>query len=719
MFRLLSLFVTCCVCSSTTVFAQSLDDTSLRFAPADSAFYSSSLRLGEQYDAVVGSRAFRVMAESELVQLGIGQLRMMMESNTEWQDFISDAENKEFFAFLKDAVSNEVFSYGSSEFVTVFELWSDIQKAVVESAQNLDPENSEDEATRILIDVVHQHIDKIQVPDLVFGFKLTDPAVARKQIDRLEALVAEAGDEDVAAMLGRREINGGDFLVLDLSKLLQEQSQEDLIADDLDAATQAKAEEIAGRVKGLGLTVAIGVRGEFLIGSIGESTAAIEKLERQPLLRKLSRFAPVREAAGKRLVSINYASKDLTSVLSGMAGNMSWMPLIAQAMAADEDMDPDLKRDLLSDLEEFIADVTVTPTAGPVLQVAWMKAEGYEGKIYEWGKAKSIDYSKPLGILKNVTGSPVFFHASRMRDNLATYRTVSKWVRRVAQRVEKYGTPATVEVDSEEAKVRKALKQLAPTFERMDTMMQTMLLPGLADGSWGIQFDIESIVLPDEVRAMAPFDVISIPTVSLVLGVSERPKVEAAGKELVRIVEDMKPVLQDIAKDRGPDAEPIPDIPEPDVSATETGVVLAFPVPGKEADESPAYALALGLSDTAMIVARNKEVATKRLDSQKCEIEVLGMQDKSLGSVTYFSFVEVIGLLESYVDLGMRVAAEQDPQLAQQISAMKDGGGFVFDLLRCFRGTTTVTYEEDTAIVTHYEVRFADVPSAGAGLSDE
>ena len=51
---------------------------SLRKVPADAAFYSSSLRLKEQWDAFVGSKAYGKLMEIPLVQLAKMQVDVSM-----------------------------------------------------------------------------------------------------------------------------------------------------------------------------------------------------------------------------------------------------------------------------------------------------------------------------------------------------------------------------------------------------------------------------------------------------------------------------------------------------------------------------------------------------------------------------------------------------------------------------------------------------------------
>jgi len=67
------------------------EETSLRFVPADAAFYGTALRNREQFDALVNSRAAAKLMEIPAVQMGIQGLQMLFAPGAGMEGF--DAEN--------------------------------------------------------------------------------------------------------------------------------------------------------------------------------------------------------------------------------------------------------------------------------------------------------------------------------------------------------------------------------------------------------------------------------------------------------------------------------------------------------------------------------------------------------------------------------------------------------------------------------------------------
>src|SRR5262249_24405446 len=151
----------------------------LALVPADVAFYGASLKLGEQCDRFVQSNAYAKLKDLPAEQYAFERLRAeSTKRDTPIGHFaaaIHEPANRELLDLLRDAVRQEFFVYGSNR-------WADLAQIAVElqgtarfgpalaALQGQDPEAAQ---ARAIISALNAVGDKLQVPDLVLGFRVT------------------------------------------------------------------------------------------------------------------------------------------------------------------------------------------------------------------------------------------------------------------------------------------------------------------------------------------------------------------------------------------------------------------------------------------------------------------------------------------------------------------------------------------------------------------
>src|SRR5207245_888732 len=84
------------------------DTTSLMVVPADAALYSSSLRMRQQYDALMNSRAMNRLLQLPAVAMARGMFPVMMQQSAgpEWrtfQELLKQPENQQLIELVTDA----------------------------------------------------------------------------------------------------------------------------------------------------------------------------------------------------------------------------------------------------------------------------------------------------------------------------------------------------------------------------------------------------------------------------------------------------------------------------------------------------------------------------------------------------------------------------------------------------------------------------------------
>jgi len=243
------------------------EQTALKLIPDDAAFFTSSLRLKQQFDVFVKSKAFARISEFPFVKSMVEEVKKEWSAETPAESadkkpaekkkpetdkklkgtdddedddddgdsdaamtdvdrantirnlkiFWSDPANRELVGVGLDAISNEVFLYGDGNIIGFL---NEIQKLNLNLSGlnggmpgqvDLSPDN---ETIKALLD----SLDKLPVPAFVVGFKLSAPGPAKTQLARLEKALQEALTEfpDVAKGFRREKVGPGEFLVLKL-----------------------------------------------------------------------------------------------------------------------------------------------------------------------------------------------------------------------------------------------------------------------------------------------------------------------------------------------------------------------------------------------------------------------------------------------------------------------------------------------------------------------
>ena len=181
--------------------AQSLDklDASLKLVPENAAFYSSMLRSKEQVEIIAKSKAWAKLMSIPAVQQGWAM------TQAEWTNpqgklaplvqWYGQPENQELVELLADMGSQEMFVYGGEGWSPFAQLFSEIFGGMrhgpvfAQLAGGGDAGDKNQVRVRIALNTLSANLDKIKMPDLVFGFKVTNTKIADSQIDRLEKIL--------------------------------------------------------------------------------------------------------------------------------------------------------------------------------------------------------------------------------------------------------------------------------------------------------------------------------------------------------------------------------------------------------------------------------------------------------------------------------------------------------------------------------------------------
>ena len=189
------------------------------------AFYTASLRLKEQWDTFVESKAYGKLMEIPLVQLGKMQATFQWQQSTQpniaqVREYLQSSAGQDAVAVLREMFSDEVFAYGGSNIADSIKVFMDINamrgRARLQAlAEGEDPDKTAND--KVLEAIKDKFASGVKVPTFVVGFHIKDAARAKRELDEVHSLLRNVLDEhlpELASHLQRDQIAGHEFLTL-------------------------------------------------------------------------------------------------------------------------------------------------------------------------------------------------------------------------------------------------------------------------------------------------------------------------------------------------------------------------------------------------------------------------------------------------------------------------------------------------------------------------
>ena len=213
--------------SDPTARTQGIDQVgSLKLVPADAAFYSSSLRMKEQLDIVLQSKAWAKLSSLPFVQQGLGLAQMQMQANPQASmvhQMLAQPENQQLLALLADMFSKEIFVYGDAGWGPLVKVLAEAQSSMQFGPASVSlaggtPDEAQKAQFRGLLRMLQKSKENLRLAPLVLGFRLTDEKAAGAQLKRLEELIKNLPvppDHPLHKMLAAKTIGSGKFITFE------------------------------------------------------------------------------------------------------------------------------------------------------------------------------------------------------------------------------------------------------------------------------------------------------------------------------------------------------------------------------------------------------------------------------------------------------------------------------------------------------------------------
>jgi hypothetical protein len=665
--------------------------------PADVSFFASFLRNKQQLDAVRNSNAYKKLMQLDIVKEGLKKAHADLDKDEspipKIRAFFDQAENKPLLDLLKDAGSHEVFVYGGKGFTDLFSLLGHISNGMGTFQPGEDPGKW---IGRGIAGVLQKHRKLLHAPELVFGFKLTDPKKADAQIARLEKLLhgLAKSAEGFKGKIARVAVAGDSFLTLAFDG---EMLPWDMIPVKAIEDKEGEYEDLVKHVKSLKLTLSVGVRNGYLLLAITPTAKDLEKFAGAGKhLADRDELKPLARYASKPLASIGYLSKALNVKLSGGPADLRTAAKQIKGMLAMAPIPEEKVKAIGKDLEGLFEDLAkYMPEVGARFGFTFLTDTGYEGYSYDYGKHDDLKGAK-LKLKNHLGGDPIFAAARGSNSDGTAYPTIVKWVKKIYGHVE----------DNLDDDTKKSIKPFYPLLQRFDETTTKLFLPAVKDCSVGVVVDAKwkskrwHKEMP-ELPAAVP-----LPEVGFLLSLADAEKFTKSLKDYRLTVNEIIEKLGDtVGKDNVPEFK----IPVAETEKGKHGSLYYYKLP-EEWGLDKQIAPTVGVGKHVAVLAPSRKFADRLLGNHPLAVKSGPIvEHKNAIGITYLNFPALMDAAIPWVDAIPAIEGSSDKADAAKTDAVKKQVKTALELLKVFQGFSSATYlDEAGVLVTHHQTTFKD-----------
>jgi hypothetical protein len=670
------------------------ESTSLKFVPAEVAFYSASFRMKEQYDAFVQSKAFAKLKALPSVQMGMMLIEQQLLANPEF----GKPENQELLKLLGEMFSQEVFVVGDNRFAELSEVFIKVSNAnqMAQFEAMLEGRIEEQSNSRSGILELDRNRDRLRVPSLIVGFKLNDAKAAKTQIARLQTVLEQAiaGEPKLVGRLKKTTVAGNEYLAMQLDGSLVPWEDVPIAQFENEPGEFSK---LIDHLKKMTMTITVGLRGEYLLVAVGEKADHLKTLDGKTLLYDRAELAPLRKAADKPLVGVSYTSEELAKTSDSQQAQVDQMIAVVEKAYAKAPVDAKVKAEFQADVQKFKKYLSdQTQHAGASISYSFRTKSGFESFAYSWSVNELADASQKLSLLQHMGGNPIAFSTMRSKAEAGDYQKFAEFLKRGFYYAEKV---ALVELGKAEREQYEQVRgKLLPLFVRLHKTNSENLVPALKDGQSGFVLDAKISSkqwFQDMPPSVTPLPMLEL---GLVFGVSDAEKLKTACKDYREVIQKML----DVAAETAPDQIPRLKIPDAIETKTPAGTTYHYPQLAEHGVDEQ-IAPTAGLSKSVAVLSTSRKLAERLLADKPPELPegLLPDRDRPLSQASYFNWPALVDVAKPWIDYGFGIydgiVQAQPPDgnpVRQQVHT-------VLDVLKCYRGSSSATYLEGKATVTH------------------
>ena len=516
--------------------------------PADYAYFSSAQDLGGLLEDLLDSRTLQSLARLPLVMVGLSKLEESLQPLT--QVIEQTPLLQELLSLGGEAAEREIFLAGGKQLETFTNALSEAYAEILIGAalQGATGQTRTSEST--LITAMLPHRQSLRMPPIVLGLRVADSDRAKKFLAGVAPYM-----QQLPGIVAKTQCAAG----FEAWTITDANGSSEALRPQLRRAGVPKQDRDAfvAWVAGQQITIALGIRDDYLLLSISDTTDHLNKLGSEPTLANQPVFRRARARADTPLLT-TYISSGLRPP-SGMDGE-GMVALLRPALGLAEDH-PKFFDDLGALISELAGPITA---AAPYLTVTY-RNEGLETLTVD-GRQGTADSSQPLTLLAHAGLSPTLAYASRAEPSQASYKRFSHWTRVMFRHYQDIVVPEMPESSREEFEIARTV--FGPQVEELDAIIQDVLLPAIDEHESMLVLD-QSFDL--ELGPGAGFaDGLAVPRLALMWRVQNSSQVATAFDRARAAINHM---LVKAAEHGG---RPAVEVPAPQARTTANGTLYAY-----------------------------------------------------------------------------------------------------------------------------------------------
>ena len=713
------------------------DVAALRWAPRDAAFFSASLHLKDQFQALAESNVAQRLMQTELAQSAVARARQELENPDSpafmaW-NMLQLPENQELLALLGDMFDNEVVAYGDQGWADLLSLvqslsnQSNFSQIGNVAAGDFDAivEQGDAAGAHAIFQMLQERRGDLHIPQIVWAFHIDDAERAARQLKRLEVVVnlllsqLDQPPPGEIAPLRAGEFNGLGWTIPfesvglgsdGIGPMFEVLEQVETYPGEFDA--------FVNHLLQLQASIAVGVWRDYVIVSVANDFSHLEALGQGDFLAEAPEMQMLARHADRKILSMSYVSPAFLEAAASQDETFALMRDTASRVRENPNLPEDLQERIINDVDEFTADLrTVSGKPGGQLGLAFSSPYGTEGVAYDWTEYPYIDDSRPLELLHHVGASPWFVLIGRSAGSREQFDVLAKWIERGFGYFVDFGVPQ-IEGEEEQAKARRAVEILTATGSQAAEVFREKLLPALADGQVGLVVDGE-YRSRQPFAEMEPLDFeIAWPEPAAVVGVTDRDLLIEAAAELRVLVNEGYAQLREIEPEQFTPFE----LPEPLSQSIPGGVMYFYSLPPGVVEE--AIVPNVSLSDHVLAFTTTAAHSERLLEENDSfsNVQVIDVESPAT-TVVRLDFAAVWEDYGPLVAMGRGMASAMlhtvDQEEMQRETGLTLGDreellSLAFEILQCPKRADMVVRREEDVTVSHSIFVVEDVAATGA-----
>lgn len=692
-------FLSCLLFSSAikSIAAENLvkTDCAIDWIPKSSTAFGIMLKNKEQLDLVLNSKAFKKLAE-------LGATKMLIEKfNEGFSGNVDDAKKEQMSKALK--IAGQLFSHevvlatgpnAPKSLGAIISALTAGQMAPLTLIMqgNFDQDAISKAQGESIIQALVESSGELNVPELLFAFKLKDKKTGEDLMKILEDKLPmiEAAEPKFKGAAKKEKLLGSDFLTLKLKGSMFPIKE----IDQIPGVEEGQLKKFKADLAKLTFAAAIGIKGDYLIATIGPDLTYLSSIGKGESIASIKEMEPLSKHAGKNILGLQYYSKEFLETAQSYGSGPEEASIQIKEMIAGANLPKDISKRVEKDVDALTKEAfEFAPKIGARVGVTFLSDKGCESANYDFSSNMPIDGSKPLGLLQNFGGNPIFAAVLRGKDVEKTWNFFSKWGAVGYGYFTEFAIPNVPEDQKEQ--VIAFFKKLEPTIAKLAKITASDLIPAMKDAQIAFVLDGKlgskqwSPLLPKSKKDLF------VPEPAFILGISDAAKFAAA---LKGYREGINQIIKDAAGFDPTGTLAAIKIPAPEEKTLKEGKAYFYPIPLLE-DISKKIQPAAVVGPNFSAITFSFEHAERLLNKTPLTSEVakLASIEKNLAGFCIFDNTSLMGMINPWVDFGFEMLP---PGIDEGFGVKKQVKTF-FEVLGTCKGTVCTTFMEDGIWVNH------------------